>query len=381
MLLPRGNGKTTLLAAVALHHLLTAPRPAVYCGAASTAQAAILFEAARDFAARPALDGQVLARHLELRRADGAGHLRVIPSNGPRTHGLTPSLAICDELHAHRDDGLYLAFRTAMLKRPDARLVTITTAAPEGDSPLGRLRARALGAPVVNRRGAVVEAHGAGLRLLEWSVPDDKPAEDLAWAKRANPASWITPNLLAEQREALPENAWAQLHLDRFVTPEGHWLPAGAWQAAVGQPRFDEGERVWVGVDVGGTESASVVAWVGERGDVGVAIHEGEEGVLRCIDTIRDLAARYAVQEVNYDPWRFGGQPALELERDGLVMVQFPQTDVRMVPASQRLREAVVERRLTLPDDRELAAHAARAIARQGRRGWRLDKDLPRRPH
>jgi phage terminase large subunit-like protein len=88
---------------------------------------------------------------------------------------------------------------------------------------------------------------------------------------------------------------------------------------------------------------------------------------------VRELAARFQVQEVCADPWRWG-QAALELERDGLVASQFPQTDVRMVPASQRLRDAVIERRLTLPPDARLAEHSANAVQRHGRRGWRLDR-------
>ena len=92
------------------------------------------------------------------------------------------------------------------------------------------------------------------------------------------------------------------------------------------------------------------------------------------------LPERYCVAEVVADPWRWG-QAALELERDlGVRAVDFPQTDVRMVPASQRLRDAVVDRRaLTLPDARTLALHAANAVQRHGRRGWRLDK--PDREH
>jgi phage terminase large subunit-like protein len=45
-----------------------------------------------------------------------------------------------------------------------------------------------------------------------------------------------------------------------------------------------------------------------------------------------------------------------------------------MIPASQRLHDAITERRLTHPDDPKLNAHVAAAIARHGRRGWRLDK-------
>lgn len=95
--------------------------------------------------------------------------------------------------------------------------------------------------------------------------------------------------------------------------------------------------------------------------------------MLECVAQVRELAARYRVEELVYEPWHFG-QAAQELEREGMVVVQFPQTDARMVPASARLHAAIVERRLTLPADDELAQHAAAAIARHGRRGWRLDK-------
>jgi len=55
-------------------------------------------------------------------------------------------------------------------------------------------------------------------------------------------------------------------------------------------------------------------------------------------------------------------------------VTQFPQTDVRMVPASDRLYQAVTQQRLTLPDNDELRQHMANTIARHNRRGWRLDE-------
>jgi hypothetical protein len=45
-----------------------------------------------------------------------------------------------------------------------------------------------------------------------------------------------------------------------------------------------------------------------------------------------------------------------------------------MIPASQRLYGAIVDGRLVHPDDPQLDAHAATAVARHGRRGWRIDK-------
>jgi hypothetical protein len=72
-------------------------------------------------------------------------------------------------------------------------------------------------------------------------------------------------------------------------------------------------------------------------------------------------------------PWR-AGQLAQELEQGRVVVTAFPQTDSRMIPASDRLYRAVVEQRLTVPDTNELSAQVANTIARHSRRGWRLDK-------
>jgi phage terminase large subunit-like protein len=111
-----------------------------------------------------------------------------------------------------------------------------------------------------------------------------------------------------------------------------------------------------------------------------VDIFHGDEGVLDCVDRVRELATDYQVREVMYDPWRFG-QAAQELDRERIVVTQFPQTDARMVPASERLHRAVVEQRLTVPDQDELRAHVANTIAKHNRRGWRLDKPSLAQPN
>lgn len=45
-----------------------------------------------------------------------------------------------------------------------------------------------------------------------------------------------------------------------------------------------------------------------------------------------------------------------------------------MVPASERLASAVIERRLSNHGDPDLDRHVAMAIAKPSGRGWRLDK-------
>lgn len=67
-------------------------------------------------------------------------------------------------------------------------------------------------------------------------------------------------------------------------------------------------------------------------------------------------------------PWRAAALDA-ELEREGLTVSTFPQQDSRVIPASRRLYDAVVNKTVVLPDLPELAQHAAGAISKHSRRG------------
>ena len=62
-------------------------------------------------------------------------------------------------------------------------------------------------------------------------------------------------------------------------------------------------------------------------------------------------------------------------------MCRVPAVGLADDPASVRLHAAVVEKRITLPDDGELTVHAANTVARHSRRGWRLDKPDDRTPN
>lgn len=386
VLIPRGNGKTSLLAAISLHHLVTVPGAAVYAAAASREQARILYEAAAAYA-RVLEHPNIIDRHLELRWCEDPSkprqfsrHMRVLAAEARLLHGLKPSLVVIDEMHAHPDDEVYIALRTAMLKIPGSKLIVISSAGQGADSPLGRLRARALAQPVVTRKGAFTDARGPGLRLLEWSLDEDADITDPNVVKRCNPASWITREALEETRAAVPELSYRRFHCGQWTERAGHWLPAGAWQACTGTPVFIPGEDVWVGVDVGGDRSASAVCWINEAHHVGVAIFHGDQGVLDCGEKIRELAVEYQVQEVVYDPWR-AGQMAIELDQQRINVSPFAQTDANMLPASDRLYRAIVEGRLVLPDDDEFRLHAANTIAKHSRRGWRLDRPNARVPN
>jgi phage terminase large subunit-like protein len=99
----------------------------------------------------------------------------------------------------------------------------------------------------------------------------------------------------------------------------------------------------------------------------------GDRAVLEIAEVVRELAERYTIIECCFDPWR-AGQIGQELEQRGVRVSAFPQHDARMIPASQRLYDAITERRIVHPDDERLNRHVATTIARHGRRGWRVDK-------
>jgi phage terminase large subunit-like protein len=374
VLLSKGNGKTRMGARLAVRHLLTARRPHVVIGAGSRDQARVAFEQARSLVEHRSLRDRITVRHLEL-RGPGGGLLRVLASDGSLAHGPDPSLCICDELWAHRSPDLYEAMRASLVKRPDARLLVLSTAPRTPDSPLGRLRARALSGRVV-RRGVVTDARAPGLRLLEWALDAERDdLDDLDLAAACNPASWITRAMLAEQQAALPRAVFLQFHACVMGAGEGSWLPAGAWTACKADYEVQPGEPVYVGVDVGGSRASTAIVAVTEDLRVAaVEVFQGDDAVLRVPDALLALARRYTLRAVYFDPWRFQSE-ALRLERDhAMPMIAFPQSHSRMVPASERLHAAIVERRLRHPGQRDLDRAIASAIAKRTGRGWRLDK-------
>jgi phage terminase large subunit-like protein len=247
VLIPRGNGKSTLMAAVALWCLLRKQDAQIVVGAASRDQAAILFDIARGFAQHREIAPLVETTRREIRTS--GGWLKVIAADGPRQHGLILDMAICDELHAHARRDLYDALRTSMLKRPGARMVTISTAGATVDTPLGELRDRALKLPKVTCDGPFTRAEGDHLAMLQWALAEGAELADVEAVKACNPAPWITLDGLREQLASVHELAFARYHANVWTGGEAPWISADVWDACSGAPDIPEGAPVVVGVD------------------------------------------------------------------------------------------------------------------------------------
>ena len=116
--------------------------------------------------------------------------------------------------------------------------------------------------------------------MLEWSSQMTGTARTSTLVKDANPASWITLEGLAEQREAVADIAFRRFHCN--VGRGGSALATDRRVAGVRRPDREDpaDERICVGVDVGGERSASAVVWVTEDLRVDCRVFHGDRAVL-----------------------------------------------------------------------------------------------------
>jgi len=102
LIVPRKNGKTSMLAAFALYELVYGTgRPEILLAAASDRQAGRLFDAAARFVRRhPGLSERLRVRDHEgtIVREDGLGSIIRLTSDPGRLYGYSPTLVVCDEL-------------------------------------------------------------------------------------------------------------------------------------------------------------------------------------------------------------------------------------------------------------------------------------------
>jgi phage terminase large subunit-like protein len=162
--------------------------------------------------------------------------------------------------------------------------------------------------------------------------------------------------------------------LNRWVGRIGSWLPAGAWQqCANGSTPIEAGSRIWVGIDGGGSRADTAIVWIDEEFRVGSWIESGDDALFEAPAVLLELAQRFRIVEVLYDPWRMSTLAQIA-EQHRIKITAFPQSDARMIPASAAFHQAVVERKIHHPDDPTLNAHVAAGVARHGRRGWRIDQ-------
>ena len=186
----RGNGKSTILAAVAVAHLdgpLVQRRGEVVAVASAFGQARIIFEHALEFL-RPVMDEDRKRWRLQDSsnlasiedRTTGA-RLRCIGSDPRRAHGLAPVLILADEPSqwpSTSRDAMLSALATARGKIPGSRFVALGTRPADGEHWFAKL---------LDGGADYAQSHAARV--------DDPPFQVRTW-RRANPSLDHMPDLL-----------------------------------------------------------------------------------------------------------------------------------------------------------------------------------------
>ena len=134
LVVPEGNGKTTLLAGVALYHADYRPGATVPIGASSRDQCEVLHNQAGGFVRRTPGFRQRFRVYNGYRRIVGQrmeSRIQVYAADDRTGDGVIPTLSLLDELHRHRDLRLYRTWRGKLDKR-EGQLVAISTAGEPG---------------------------------------------------------------------------------------------------------------------------------------------------------------------------------------------------------------------------------------------------------
>lgn len=213
LIVPEGNGKTTLMAAVALYGADFSPSPWIPVGAASRDQAEILFGQAQGFVERtPGLDARqydpgrfkVFEGYRQIKSVVNRGRgIKVYAADKATGDGVIPSpFALIDEPHRHRDLGLYRTWKGKLRKR-QAQIVAISTAGEPGtDFEETRDQIRDQATEREYRNECHLRAAGSSVVMHEFKVSSAERAKDLRLVRLANPLSVIREQDLREKLES-----------------------------------------------------------------------------------------------------------------------------------------------------------------------------------
>jgi phage terminase large subunit-like protein len=147
---PRGNGKTGLVAGLALCHLVGPEaelRGECYSAAVDRRQAALMFdemaailEVTPELASIARVKTGSQRRQIEVIEGQGKGSkFEALSADARRGHGLAPSWWAYDEMAQTRDRRLFDALRTAMGKRKSCLGIILSTQAEDDEHPLSQL--------------------------------------------------------------------------------------------------------------------------------------------------------------------------------------------------------------------------------------------------
>ncbi|MEQ8349129.1 MAG: terminase large subunit [Sneathiellaceae bacterium] len=387
LLLPRGNRKTSLSAALALLHTIgpeRVPSGEAIFAALDRTQAGIAFREAmgiiredkRIETAVKAYDAHNAPKKV-IYKKDGAAMQVVSGDAGPQ-HGSTPNFVLADEIHLWPNRSLWEALTTGLDKVDDSLLVVATTAGRGNDN---------LAHEVIEdaRRVARGDVDDPTILPILFEAARDVDWRDEEFWHRVNPGlRHGYPSLAGFRRHAqraersvgerqslkqLKLNIWIDAATDPFVDMEIY---------DAGRKSFDldtlEEADCWLAVDLSSTTDLSVIVacWrVAEgyfvhpwffcpedtlriREDASGAnyVEWHEQGLITATEgnvidyreiesQIVELCERFNVREIAFDP-HLARQVQPNILDKGLPAIDMRQVPSLMMPAYQELERAIL---------------------------------------
>jgi phage terminase large subunit-like protein len=425
----RKNGKTALIAALVLVHLIgpeAIQNGEIFSAANDREQAAQVFKVARQIVeADPELSAmiRVIPSTKTLACYQNGSFYRAISAEAGTKHGLNPTFAIFDELAQAKSRDLYDVLDTSFGARAEPLFVVISTQSNDPEHILSKLIDDGL-----NSEDPTIVCH-----LYE--IPETDDVFDPANWKKANPALGDFRSLddlkaIADKAMRMPaeEPKFRNLYANQRVAPIASLISRTEWLACAGEAEFTDGEEVYLALDMSAIVdlTALIMGSVSDPTRIKPFIWKPEallqehsardfgggniryvewakQGHLltspgRSIDPavvalkIAELCQTYRVVGLAYDRWRIKdllrefdriGLEAFEdkgeTKGSGLRLVPWGQGYRDMAPAIDALELAVIERKLIHPSNPVLTNHFANAIATMDPAGNRkIDKDKVR---
>lgn len=388
---PRKNGKSALGAGVALYGLAFGPSGGeVFSCAADKEQARIVFGTAKKMLELEPQFGSMFKVYRDAIEFPSNGSVyRVLSAEAFTKEGLNPHLVLFDEVHAQPNRELWDVMALATGARLEPLIVGITTAGVKSDS--SGADSLCYGMYQYGVRVASGEIPDPSFYFEWWGVPEgtDHRAED-AW-RAANPGfgDIVSADDFHAAVLRTPEAEFRTKRLNQWVSTAQAWLPGGSWDAcAAPGTEIPAGADVVLGFDgsFNNDSTALVAVWCpdGDRVphiDVVAAWERppnvGNDWAVPILDVegeIRNACRKWQVREIVCDPFRWARTYQV-LEDEGLPVVEFPQSPARMIPATARFYEAVLNDGLTHSGDARLARHISNCMIKTDSRGARLSKD------
>lgn len=390
LMLPRGNRKTSIAAAWALLHTIGCEaRPAgqAIFAASDREQASIGFKEAANIirmdkrlvSATKIYDAHNSAKKImcHINKAE----LLAVSSDGAAQHGKTPSFVLVDEIHAWKGRELWEALKSGMAKVSDTLMIIATTAG-RGQENIGyELYDYA-------RKVATGEINDPSfLPIIFEAEQGDDWQDETVWHKVNPGLKHGFPDLdglrtMAKEAEHRPAERYAfqQYHLNVWHGNSRDPLFAMATYDEGIDPHFDLADPhfgnlpCYLGVDMSlnGDLTAVVAAWRHEDGRVLIHpwffvpeedlqarserdrvpyVQWRDDGLITAVtgaviepqaveDHIRELCARFDVQEIAFDP-HLARQSMQRLLDEGLPAIEFRQAPLTMAPAIGTLERVV----------------------------------------